>query len=262
MDQIVNLSTGKTFDILKEFPTIDAGSKIAIMFTGGVESYLVAHIAKQLYGIENIVFVIILAGQYGDFSASPDKREKVKRDFYNGVKRLGGFHTYEIDESAFTGSDFAYNLALNKLKENFPSIEHVFSGSSNLQRESMLMLLDCGWDKGKLAIDDVKVFFENHKDNYPELKKYIEDFNGDLFFLIVGFEQIQYYYYRVISPLYNLTSPEVVEVYKNLGILDQLFGTTSCNRSISVQHCGVCKSCLARKSSIEQNDINDLTVYG
>lgn len=264
MDQIVNLSSGKTFDISKEFPQIDAGDKIAIMFTGGVESYLVAHIAKHLYGIDNIVFVIILADQYSNFSSNPDKMEKVKKDFYGGVEKIGGLHTHEIHESAFSGHDFVYNLILKDVKEKFPSIKHILSGYNNIHRESMVMLMDCDWDKGKFTIDDANEFFNSHKDSYPELKRFMEEMKGNLYFLngVVGFEQAIYYFYKVIKPLDKFTNIEVVEIYKNLSILNRLFDTTSCNRSTSVQNCGICKSCLVRKDAIEKNNIVDLTVYG
>lgn len=264
MDQIVNLSTGKTFDILSEYPAIDPGDKIGIMFTGGVESYLVARIAKQVYGIDNIIFILIQSNQYSNYSSNKDKIKKVKHDFYENVGMLGGVHTFEVGEDVYFGHDFAYSTIFNEVKNKFPTIKHIFAGYSNIHKESLTMLLDCGWDKGQITIDDVNNFFDTHKDNYPELKRFMAEMKGDFYFVneVVGFEHVVYHFYKVLRPLDKFTKVEVVEIFKKLNLLEELFNTTSCNTSSSLQHCGVCKNCLHRKDAIQKNGIHDLTVYG
>ena len=52
---IINKKTFSTFDVFKPIAT---GEQIAILYTNGIKSHLLALMAKQIYGIENIVFVL------------------------------------------------------------------------------------------------------------------------------------------------------------------------------------------------------------
>ena len=60
MDSSYKLGKKKKLFELAEFPIINKGDKVVILFTGGVKSYLAAYIAKQMYGIENVICIIII----------------------------------------------------------------------------------------------------------------------------------------------------------------------------------------------------------
>lgn len=67
MDNSYKLGKNKKLFELAEFPAINSGDKIGILYTGGIKSSLVASIAKKIYGIDNIVFLLISMDQSSNF---------------------------------------------------------------------------------------------------------------------------------------------------------------------------------------------------
>ena len=56
----------------------ETNNKIAILFTGGMESYLLGKLCIQKYGAERVVFVMWNMDEYNIFYKNNDKRNKVK----------------------------------------------------------------------------------------------------------------------------------------------------------------------------------------
>ena len=67
MDSSYTLGKNKKLFELAEFPAINPGDKVGILYTGGIKSSLVARIAKEIYGIDNIVFLLITMEQFSNF---------------------------------------------------------------------------------------------------------------------------------------------------------------------------------------------------
>lgn len=263
MNNTFNLSTGKIFSILKSYPQINPGDKVGIMFTGGVESYLIARIAKELYGVDNIVFILITDSKFSGYAENIQKFNKIKENFYKNVKLLGGIHTHEVD-NLYSDPNFLYENLKKSVNEIHPSIAHIIAGYSLLHKEQLQLLLDCEWDKGAITRDDVVEFYNNNKNQYPELKTFIDECEGVIFYINdhYGFENIQYFFYKSLCPFIELTKVEVIELYIQMELVDELFLTTSCSNNTTEGHCGFCKRCLFRKYRIQSNNIDDLTSYG
>lgn len=262
MNNTYNLSSGKTFSISDAYPQIDQDEKIGILFTGGVESYLVAHIAKELYGIDKIVFILITEGKFSNYSNNTQKLDKVKAIFYKNVAQLGGVHTQEIDQ-LYASNEFMYDYAKRIVKEKYPSVNRLLAGYGLLHQDQIQMLMDCEWDKGRTTNDGAVEFYKQNKNKYPELKIFIDECKGDLLYIneYYGFENVKYFFNNCICPFINFGKADVVELYKQMELMNELFLTVSCNNSISKGHCGVCKRCLFRKYGMRSNNIQDITVY-
>lgn len=248
----------------ERMPDIQDDQMVIIPFTGGMDSYLCALLAKQKYGIDKIIFLYVPI--YSKLAENDDKRQRVESDFFRGIERIGGKNhciMYKTDISPY--KDFATNVlevVIRKFK--VPKYLILFSyGKAQLQNYELLK--DCGWSKGLMTRDEVLTFFQNHKTDYPELDTYINTYGGWLFFMGAPWEDIDSIFSYSTFPFYDLTSSDIAKTYDKLGYVNDLFSTISCNQSYAnsdvVHHCGKCKNCNERRDSIRKAGIEDKTVY-
>ena len=99
MNKSYVLGKNKTPFNLDEFPKIASGEKVGILFTGDIETTLIALIAKELYGIDNVVFVLIAFEEFLQFKNDEDKLNFLKEYFDQAVKKLGGTHQYILSNT-------------------------------------------------------------------------------------------------------------------------------------------------------------------
>jgi hypothetical protein len=112
-------------------------NKVAILFTGGVESYLLGKLCVQKYGANNVVFVSWNMDEYNVFYKNDDKRNRVKEDFLKSVKNVGGHITMIIDNEKYqseTGN--MANRTVQIIKNSYPDVTYVLGGYNNVHKEA------------------------------------------------------------------------------------------------------------------------------
>lgn len=269
MNDLYTLSTGKTLNVKEAFPLLENDEKVGLLFTGGVESFLVGWMLLQQYGPDNVIFMFIKSSTYSNYKENPVKVVRIQDDFYASVAKVGGKLTYEIgNEDDILGdgeNGYAFDRLLVGARETFPTLKYMFAGYSGIHMECMDMLFECGWDKNKLTMSQVYEWFKNpdNSKKYPELEDFVHNMNGQIYFVNekMGFEHVIDHFRRVFKPLCFMTKAEVVELYMQLGIEQELWKTSSCNMTEFANHCGFCKNCLHRKSAIAKNGLADQTIY-
>lgn len=248
----------------------ETNKKIAILFTGGVESYLLGKLCVQKYGADNVVFVAWNMDEYNIFYKNDDKRNRVREDFYKSVLNVGGKLTLVIDNELYkTKTGHMANRTRLIIKDAYPDIEYIFGGYNNVHKESfnIFMMLDVVNKKTNLSREARLEVFSN-KDKYPELVEFLTECDGMVYFVEEDFvmkspEDLVSFYNceNMIAPFYDLTKTEVIKLYEELGLLEDLWKSNSCNLEGHTKHCGVCRNCLARRVAIRNAGVEDKTDY-
>lgn len=267
----VTLSTGKVFDPKEVMPTVKKSEKVGIFFTGGVESTLVALMMIKKYGVENVVFVFMSLNRYSNYKDNREKFYKIQKDFARRVETIGGIHVMYIDDDDANNCDEWYgsrsivDWATQKISKNFGVCKFVFAGYSNIHRENMQLLEDCGWESTIQLKEQVKQWAHDRMDDYPEVRDFLINCGGDIYFVTesVAFTIVQQHYYQSIRPLNLMTKPEVLELYEKFSLIEELAQTISCNNPAveASEHCGICKNCKQRQKAFEAVNIEDQTTY-
>jgi len=267
----VTLNSGKEYELI--LPTIKNDEYVGLYFTGGIESTLVAQMLFDKYGVDRVVLVIISTEYYGSFKRKEDKRTRVIHDFELRSKEIGAKHTIfitteDIDmQDEIYGTRFVNPLVKAKITKQIGKCKKVFSGFSNVQKEMMQILHDCDYSNRSMTNKEVHDWLEadNRLDDYPDMKQYLQDLNGDLMFVNnpAGFSHINEYYSNAVKPLDDLRLPEIIDLYNKYDLADILSETISCNIGDFRGHdqCGICKSCRQRKSGFEEAGVEDPTNY-
>lgn len=248
----------------------ETNNKVAVLFTGGVESYLLGKLCVRKYGEDNVVFVGWNMDEYNIFYKNEDKRNRVKDDFYESVKNVGGKITLIIGNEKYKTQNG--NMAPRTIKiiqDSYPEVEYVLGGYNNVHRESfeIFELLDIVNNRENTSHKARLEVFSNPK-KYPELIEFLTLCDGIVYFVeedfvmkspedLVSFHECK----NMVAPFYNLTKTEVVKLYIELGLVDDLYKSKSCNKERHSRHCGICRNCLARKVAIKNAGIEDKTEY-
>jgi len=267
----VVIYNGKKFK--PELLDIAENEFVGIFFTGGIESTLVAKMMIEKYGVDRVVFVILTMNRYSNYAKNAEKAQRVLSDFENRVQRLGGKHIVDMNTEDADNCDEWYGTrvlsAITKMKisKEVGSCRYIFTGYSNIHKEHMEMLDECGWEKGFVLREQVENWLreENRIDNYPEIKRFLDEQKGALYFVTesVPFDIVQEHYYDSIKPLNNLTKDEAIDLYRQYDIIDELAHTISCNDPSyeGYDHCGYCKNCIQRQDGFKDTGITDPTNY-
>lgn len=250
--------------IIARLPDVEPNKKVAVLFTGGIKSTLVALLAKQKYGIEQLVFVNIAMLQYANFQNNPSKFEKAKKNFRQAVSKLKGKHSISLDDSIFDDRALISSAAVERISQQFGTIGASLSGYNNLYTENMKMLEDAGWDRGFVTRDQLHSYLEQHQDRYPELAHYVLNLESSIHWTskTVAWPHIYELYNRSLTNiLSDLTYQQVIDLYAELGAQDQLYATVSCENDNSPRNCGHCKNCVQRKYAFSKSRVADITKY-
>jgi hypothetical protein len=248
----------------------ETNNKVAILFTGGVESYLLGKLCVQKYGADKVVFVAWNMDEYNIFYKNDDKRNRVRADFYTSVSNVGGQISIVINNDKYqtqTGNMAPRTVKI--IKNEYPDVDYVLGGYNNIHKESyeIFELLDVinnrdgASQRGRLEV------FSNRK-KYPELLEFLTECKGMVYFVEEDFtmkspEDLASFYEckDMLAPFYMLTKTEVVKLYQELGLLEDLWKSNSCNLEGHTKHCGLCRNCLARRVAIRNAGIEDKTEY-
>lgn len=248
----------------------DTEKNVAILFTGGVESFLLGKLCIEKYSRHNVIFVLWNMDEYNVFYKEIEKKDKVKKDFMSQVEVLGGYKTLVIDNNIYKQYDgYMVNRTLKIVDSFFSDVDYIIGGYNNIHKEcyKLFLHLENNYDRS-LHIQLAKLEVLTNKDEYPELNESVVSCEGKIYFVEEDFtfkkpEDLMSFMAcnRLVSPLLNLTKHQVVESYVKLGLQDLLFKSVSCNRKGHTNHCGTCKNCLSRKLAIKKAGIKDETVY-
>ncbi len=266
MKESYKLGRTKTLFETAEFPTIAADEKIGIIFDGDIESTLLVIIAGKLYGMDRVVLINDKSMSY-DGKLFPSRKnqhrlEVVKTTFEQGFRQLSGVHRLDVPTEIFVANRDATNTFVKLLAKKYNGkLKFVLSGWNKIHEQSILMLKNCGWDRGKITRGDLLPWLEKNAHLYPELHKYVFEQSGRIFGVNknVGFEQCENDLNLYVRPFRNLTTSDVIELYKQLNCDSQLYNTSGCDNEIN--NCGLCENCLRRKLAFRNSSVVDLTKY-
>jgi len=265
MNESYILGKNKTVFETAEFPQIAANEKIGIIFEGDIESTLLVIIAKKLYGIDRVVFIndkLIAFDGVLSKEINEDKLDIVKKTFEQGVKRLDGVHTLTVNPEIYEKNRNATRDFKKLLIERYQSkLKFVLSGYNKIHEQSVSMIKACGWDCGRITRGGLKPWLKENADRYPELFKYVFEQDGKIFGVSkhIGFEQIEADFNLCVRPFRNLTTSDVIDLYKQLGAVSELYQSSSCD--VDLGNCGICSDCLKRKLAFKNSSVIDLTKY-
>lgn len=262
MDKKYVLGKNKTVFETAEFPQIASDEKIGILFQGDIESTLLAVIAKELYGIDRVVFILIAFDEFLLYKNDEDKLNILKETFKQNVERLGGKHTLVLGSEVYKrNKNITLEIKKILLDKYQGKLKFVLSGYNKLHEQSMSMLKHCGWDRGIITDDKLKPWLEKNREHYLELYKHVVEHNGKIFGVskYIGFEQIEADFYTNVRPFRNLTQSDIIDLYDKINALTELYHSSSCD--VDVGNCGICSSCQRRKRSFRNSSVTDLTKY-
>jgi len=257
--------TNTEYNIDDHFPPLTWG-KVGIALSGGLESTLIARIALDKYGPENVVLT------YSDdmFTLSnPESNKNVKINVYNASEILGHpVHYVPIDIELHNKDIHAWSQQVFEYMKNTYNIEFTmwgftklffnvaeFKEDKNSTHESIVEKCYSNYEKYRDVIEEFHLptgaFTEYVKDLeipgvvYPMLRS---DFNQKV----------------TLKPFDILNKSEVIDLYIQLGHLDLAHKTHSCvTNSIRENHthCGTCFNCQQRFDAFAKLGIEDKTVY-
>jgi hypothetical protein len=152
---------------------------------------------------------------------------------------------------------------MEKINEKFSNVKFLFAGHNNMHQETIQLLLDSGWDKGLLSVNELNEYLDNNSSKYPELYYYTKnlDYKIPAVNRVLGFEQINHYYQSVQKPFVNLTTANIIKFYEILSLKDKIFESVSCPVLTTKLNCGYCSDCLGKKYALSQAGIEDTTDY-
>ena len=262
MNSSYSVGKNKKLFELTEFPAINPGDKVIILFSGGIKSTLAALIAKELYGIENIVFGFISIDAFGDFKNNTERLKISKKNYDDVFERLGGIHKFELGNNDFTKNKSMHQLHSKKILNAFPSVKYSIAGYNKIHEETMEMLIASGWGKGFITKSNLSSYVESNSDKYETLNYALKNFNLPIPFTNsdVEFNELHKSFYSMVRPLRNLNDAEIIQLYNKMNLLNNLYQTKSCE-ILENDHCGNCRNCLERKDAFLQAKITDLTNY-
>jgi tRNA(Ile)-lysidine synthase TilS/MesJ len=254
---------GKTFNTFDVFRPIATGEKIAILYSGGSNSHLLALIAKEIYGIENIVFVLNSTDEFINIENNEKKTTKITNSFNSALQKLGAVNILNISSGLSEPHRMIYDLIVEKINNEYDNVKFIFGGYNNKHRETIQLLWDSGWDKGLISFYQLYDYLNTNSEKYPELYYYVKNFDNNYWAAenVWGFEQVNYYYQSVKKPFENLKKIDIIKFYQIVGLEDKIFDSTCCSVLTTKSHCGYCNACLERKYSLLQMNVEDKTDY-
>lgn len=252
------------FIVEEHFPKLADDRKMGVFLSGGMESSLISLIAKEYYGADRVIFF------YSDniFSSNdPVRNTYIHTNINRAAKLLDIVPTY---------LEFNYNSHVNNRKQS------IQDKMQSLKIEYDVDFVMFGFTK---LFFDVEIFKQQGMtvEKIMEIayadpvtyKSTIEEFHLDTgryteHLLDIDIPTEVYPLLRqtsgfIKSPFNQLNKSEVVDFYKQLGLLDILYGTSSCIRdslTVTGKHCGSCFNCQQRWDAFKiLGTVEDLTDY-
>ena len=248
------------YSIIKNFP---AANKVGVFLSGGMESSLITLIALEVYGPDKVVCF------YSDnmFSSADPEGNKHIRTNIERAKVLLGVDPIYID----VDYDKHINDRKNSVRDNIANIKAQFGvdvlmfGFTELffQVEPFRQHGLTKQDILDLAFSDPVQYKNTIQEFHLETDQYTEhlltiDIPPEVYSMLKDAE-------IVLAPFRTLNKAEVVDLYRQMGVLDYAYKTSSCvtgEVTATGRHCGHCFNCQQRYDAYRiLGGIKDLTVY-
>ncbi len=257
--------TNIEYNINDHFPELTWG-KAGIAVSGGLESTLIAKIALDKYGPENVVLT------YSDSMftlGDPESNKNVKINVNTASEILGqpvyyvpiDTELHSKDIQAWSQQIYAYvkktyniEFTMWGFTKLFFSVAE-FKEDNNSTHESIVEKCYSDYEKYRDVIEEFHL-------PTGEFTEYIKDLKiSDVVYPMLrsGFNQKV-----TLRPFDTLNKSEVIDLYMQLGYLDLAYKTHSCvTNSIRENHihCGVCFNCQQRYDAFAKLGVEDKTVY-
>lgn len=258
--------TNTIFDTDVDLPPLNQKMKIGVFLSGGMESTLLVKLAIAKYGKDNVVCF------YSDNIFTANNETKIKyidANIKNSEKNLDVKAIY---------LDFDYEHFVNNRKQSILDTLEKTLDEYNVQYQlfgfTKLFFEVEPFKQDNISIQDIYSITNSDRTKY---KSTIEEFHLPTReyaskLLEVDIPPDVYISLRdndgmIRSPLRNLNKAEVVDFYRQLGLLDLLYNTTSCIQHTYYEtgkHCGECFNCQQRSDAFDilnNPDVVDKTPY-
>jgi len=252
------------FKLSEHFPKLLPGNRVGIFLSGGMESTLISYISIQLYGRENIVFF------YSDniFTCNdPDTNIYVRNNIANAEKNLNIKTEYVTFDYSLHVSDrqFSISKTIEHIKETY-DVEFLLFGFTKLFFDVET------FKQPGTTIQDIKRITSSNPEKYNSIieefhlktNRYTEhilniDIPPEVYTILKSTSNY------IKSPFKDINKSEVVDLYRQLDILDLLYQTTSCIEDTITntgKHCGTCFNCQQRWDAFDiLGTVSDKTEY-
>jgi GMP synthase PP-ATPase subunit len=252
-----------SYKISDHFPRPVDG-KVGISLSGGMESTLIARIAIDVYGDDNVVLL------YSDdmFTAnSPEGNKNVLANVTNAGKLLNKELIYcPVDTALHETDKITSMINVNKMLKETYNIEFTMWGFTKLF-----------FDVAEFKQDPNATSESIVEKCYKEPEKYrsvIEEFHlptGEFSNYIKELDipanvytMLKFDAERTLKrPFKDLNKSEVVDLYRQLDYLDLVYKTRSCvgDAARDEKHCGDCFNCQQRHDAFAKLGLVDTTLY-
>lgn len=251
-----------SWNVNDNLPSLQAGKKVALVYTADKESNLLAKLAIQKYGTDNVYLLSQTVRSLPEFEAN------IIAKIQAGIQLVGGTHNVHITKDDLDERDGSYARL-------FPTFYRKIGTYLNRPINELVDLVQYIMiDRTRTEIDLIQID--------RETVTTVEDFRAriieqDKSYILNEMSNMRLQYYldnpfetpdvtiitsnSIVKPFIELSNVDVVNLYNQLGELDLLWATTSCNNFEVEGHCGACASCQDRKLQITASNVNDLTVY-
>lgn len=237
-----------TFVLDNHFPKIDPNRKMGVFISGGMESSLIMMIAREYYGKDRVLPF------YSDdifSSRDPSLNRNIRTNIDRAVKLFDIEPIYLEFNYELHVSDRKSSIEnkMKDLKKNY-GVEFVMFGFTKLFFD-VEIFKDPSMTIPKImeiAYSDTVKYKSTIEEFHLATNEYTQalidiDIPAEVYPILrstTGF---------IKSPFKDLNKSEVVDFYRQLDILDKLYGTSSCIKdslTFTGKHCGECFNCQQR----------------
>lgn len=251
-----------SWNVNDNLPTLQTGKKIAIVYTADKESNLLAKLAIQKYGSDDVY----LLSQ--SIRCKQEYESSVISKIQSGVQLVGATHHIHITRDDINELDGSYaRLFPTFYRKTAEYLDAPISALADLFPYIMI-------DRTRTEIDLLK-FDLSETTTLDAFKAQIVQSDKGYILNDISDLRLQWYLDNpfetpdvtimlsdsVLRPFGELTNTDVMNLYDQLGELELLWNTSSCNNPEVDGHCGACMSCQDRRIQIAASNVNDLTVY-
>lgn len=237
---------------------------MGVFLSGGMESCLISYIASTVYGKDNVFFF------YSDdiFSCNNAAiNTHINTNVSRAAKLLNITPTYlNFNYDAHvTNRKASIENKMKSLREDY-DVDFVMFGFTKLffdvevfkqpglTEKEIREMAFADPVKYKSVIEEFHLPTDQYTSHLLDI-----DIPAEVYPLLRGTSSF------IKSPFENLNKSEVVDFYRQLGILDILYGTSSCIHDSLTRvgkHCGYCFNCQQRWDAFKiLGDVEDLTEY-
>ena len=276
-----------------QLPELQEGNKVVLFFSGGINSTLLAYLAKQKYGVDNIIplFNGFTSVRKSEDNTLPDARRlKARADLTNRVDTFTKMcSVLGLQNAVVLQTMDQYNYGTNNLIRDIHRADYGDALLSILDAQfgidvSKIQCLLMGHEKldfeirelnqldavdgivFNIDVDGVAKYVNDHPAQFPEVIKHGVISRWPEWSQANGFSRLDDNQYGAargvegILPLKDLSKTDIVQTYHDLGLVDLLNQTISCHNGANYPTpCGGCMACTERKTAFDYVSANAQT---